>query len=93
MTAPPNPEADRTVARLFGAMLMVVGVLIMALSGLCSLGVLGMMLMEMFRSPLGSVGAVTMVPMIAIFGGVPMAAGFGVFTLGRGLRRGPKAAP
>jgi hypothetical protein len=94
MSVEPSPASDdRAVPRLFGAMLMVVGGLIIALCGLCSLGVVGMVLVDVFRSPAASGDVVTMVPMVAIFGGVPIAVGFGVFFLGRGLYRGPKAPP
>jgi hypothetical protein len=73
----------RTVAKLFGAMLMAVGVLIAGLGGLCSVGFLVMMVTE----PGGS--ALNGIPVVLIFGGVPIAIGVGVFIGGRALWRGP----
>jgi hypothetical protein len=71
-------------------MLMVVGALIMALCGLCSLGVVGYSIYQALRFPMGFTGMIGMFPLVGIFGGVPIAIGFGVFALGRALYRGPK---
>ena len=78
-------DQDRPVAKLFGALLMAVGVLIAGLAGLCSAGFLVMVLSQ----PGSASGALTGIPMILIFGGVPIAIGIGVFIGGRELWRGP----
>ena len=86
----PRPTGDdRTVARLFGALLMVVGGLIAVLSGLCSLGLVVMMVAH--PGP-GAAEVVSAMGVVAIFGGIPLAVGGGVFLVGRSLWRGPKAA-
>ncbi|CAN7273150.1 hypothetical protein [Caulobacter sp. LjRoot300] len=71
------------VVRLFGALLMGVGVLMMTLCGLCSLAAL------VFTGGSGS-EAGGMLLLVLVIGGVPIAVGFGIFWLGRWLRR-PKA--
>jgi hypothetical protein len=76
-------SGDRTVAKLFGAMLMAVGVLIAGLAGLCSASFIVMMIAQ----PGG--GAMSGVPMVLVFGGVPIAIGVGIFVGGRELWRGP----
>lgn len=68
------------VARLFGALLMAVGVLMMALCGLCSLAVL-FSVAEGGQSAQGG-----MLLLVLIFGGVPIGVGFLIFWLGRRLR-------
>ena len=68
------------VARLFGALLMAVGVLMMALCGLCSLAVLA----SVAGSGQGAQGG--MLLLVLIFGGVPIGVGFLIFWLGRWLR-------
>jgi hypothetical protein len=68
------------VVRLFGALLMAVGVLMMALCGLCSLaGVI---------YAVGSGGSDMGLSLLFVlsFGGVPIIAGLGIFWLGRSLR-------
>ena len=77
-------DGDRIVARLFGALLMAVGALIVVLAGLCSAAFLVMML-----GPRNG-GAASGVGLILIFGGVPIAIGGGVFMGGRALWRGPQ---
>jgi hypothetical protein len=86
----PKPAAgDRVVAKLFGVLLMVVGGLIVVLSGLCSLGVLVMM----GTSPGSNGGAlISGIAMVAVFGVVPLAVGAGVFLVGLFLWRGPRQA-
>jgi hypothetical protein len=71
------------VGRLFGALLMAVGVLMMTLCGLCSL----VFLVSVLGSGGGDAGG--MLALALIFGGVPIAVGFGIFALGRSLR-GPR---
>jgi hypothetical protein len=83
-------EEDRAVAKFFGLMLMAVGGLIAALCGLCSLTFLAGAVISMVRSP----GSMVMVlPMIAVFGGVPGAIGLGLFFWGRNLWQGRRKAP
>ena len=78
-----SSDQDRRdpVARLFGALLMAVGVLMMALCGLCSL--------VFVISTAGGGGGETggMLLLVLVIGGVPIAIGFGIFWLGRWLRR------
>ena len=68
------------VARLFGALLMAVGVLIMTLCGFCSLA----FLFSIAGSGQGAQGG--MLLLVLIFGGVPIGVGFLIFWLGRWLR-------
>jgi hypothetical protein len=80
-------DGDRIVARLFGAMLMIVGVLIVALAGLCSaafLVTMGMNSGGLFFSNIG---------VVLLFGGVPIAMGVGLFIGGRALVDGPRRKP
>lgn len=79
-------EQDRTVAKLFGAMLMAVGVLIAGLAGLCSAA----MIVMMIGQPSGAASAL---PLVVGFGGVPIVIGVGIFMGGRTLWRGPRTAP
>lgn len=68
------------VARLFGALMMAVGALMMALCGLCSLaGVI---------YAVGSGGSDMGFSLLFVlsFGGVPIIVGLGIFWLGRSLR-------
>ena len=69
------------VARLFGALLMAVGVLMMTLCGLCSL----VFVISTAGSGGGEAGG--MLLLVLVIGGVPIAIGFGIFWLGRWLRR------
>jgi hypothetical protein len=65
--------------RLFGGILLAVGVLIAGASGLCSLVVL-------FSGGLGG-GSLSMVPLVALIGGIPAAIGVGLAFGGRALIR------
>jgi hypothetical protein len=78
-----SSDQDRRdpVARLFGALLMTVGALMMGLCGLCSLAVLVSMTGGGASEPGG------MLLLVLIIGGVPIAIGFGIFWLGRWLWR------
>lgn len=84
VTPPPGGPDDHAVARVFGALLMAVGVLIMALCGLCTLAAFGF---SMADGPNLTEAITLILPMAAIFGGVPAAVGFGLFALGRNLRK------
>ena len=54
---------------VFGGILMAAGILIAGASGLCSLFVL-------FSS--GEFGGLSMLPVVAMFGGIPLAVGVGI---------------
>jgi hypothetical protein len=69
----------RPVAKLFGALLMAVGGLIMGLCGLCSLA---------FMVTMGAGDSTGMLFLVAIFAGIPIAAGAAIFFVGRSLWRG-----
>lgn len=68
---------------LFGGILLAIGLLIAGASGLCSLTILGMGLSE-------SGGLVTLLPMVAVVGGIPFAFGLMLFFGGRALLRQAK---
>ena len=87
MSDPDRIPAD-PVVKLFGAMLMAVGGLIAILSGLCSLGFLGVLITNAFHSPAGAGSALAMSPLVLLFGGVPFAVGAAVFIVGRKLFKG-----
>ena len=66
--------------QLGGAILLAVGILIAGASGLCSIAIL-------FSSG-GELGSgLGMLPLVAIVGGIPFAAGTGIALAGRGLIR------
>lgn len=75
---------DRPVAKLFGALMMAVGGLIVGLCGLCTAGFL---VMTGKSDPSGAVGLLVIA---AIFAGIPIAVGVFIFIGGRNLWRGPK---
>ncbi|MDR3512208.1 MAG: hypothetical protein P4L73_11280 [Caulobacteraceae bacterium] len=83
---PSNPADDHHVAKLFGAMLMVVGVLIMTLCGICSAGVLVMAIFAATQS-LGS--GLGLLGTDLVVGGLPFGVGLVIFIVGKGLRREP----
>jgi len=75
------------VQRFFGGALMAVGVLIMALCGLCSAcGVVLGLTDDTFKGP-DTLG------LVLLFGGVPFAIGLGVFFAGKALRGKPTERP
>jgi|APAra7269096979_1048534.scaffolds.fasta_scaffold00622_21 hypothetical protein len=76
-----DQERRDPVVRLFGALLMAVGVLIMTLCGLCSLAVL----FSLAGGGGGEFGG--MLSLVLVFGGVPIGVGFVLFWVGRTLRR------
>lgn len=65
---------------LLGGLLLGVGILVAGASGLCSLVMLVMSLSE-------PSGLVDVLPMVLLFGGIPIAIGLGLFFLGRSLLR------
>ncbi|HET6941627.1 MAG TPA: hypothetical protein VFH89_05660 [Sphingomicrobium sp.] len=69
--------------QLFGGILIAVGILIAGASGLCSLTVL-------FGGGFGGSGLddfLNMLPLVALFGGLPLAAGIGIAFGGRAMIR------
>lgn len=76
---------SRSVAKLFGGLLMAVGALMVGLCGLCSAA----FLVSTVGATSGAIGSMVMLPLV--FGGVPIAAGVALFMLGRSLRRGPQS--
>jgi hypothetical protein len=78
-----SSDQDRRdpVARLFGALLMTVGALMMGLCGLCSLAAVVFM-GESISSEFGGT-----LLLVLYFGGVPIGVGFVLFWVGRTLRR------
>lgn len=66
------------MSRLFGGLLLGIGILVMTCSGLCSLYVVILGFGEVFKDP-----SIILLPMIV--GGVPFALGFGAFKWGRRL--------
>lgn len=68
------------MTRLFGGILLAVGILLMTVSGLCSLFVVIGGFQEALRDP-----SAIMIP--AIVGGVPFLGGLGLFFAGRRLLR------
>lgn len=68
------------MTRLFGGLLLGVGILVMTCSGLCSLAVIVMGAGEAANDP-----SLFLMPLM--FGGIPFAIGFGLFALGRWLLR------
>ena len=76
-----NEDSGRPVAKLFGALLMAVGGLIVGLCGLCSLAFMGAM---------GVGNAAGMLFLVAIFAGIPIMVGIFIFIGGRNLWRGPR---
>jgi len=80
------PEPPSAVRRFFGAALIAVGVLMIALAGLCSVGSLWLLLAFAGKAPspgefLGGLG------IVALFGGPPILVGYVLYGVGRGLRR------
>jgi hypothetical protein len=72
--------------RLFGGLLLAAGILIMFLSGLCTLVVVGIGASEVAQNPqiLGGL----YLPLAV--GGIPFAIGFGLYKWGRSLLRPPE---
>ena len=68
------------MSRLFGGLLLGVGILVMTCSGLCSLAVVVMGFGMVFQEP-----SVLMLPLLV--GGIPFAIGFGMFRWGQWFLR------
>ena len=70
--------------KLFGGILLAVGILIAGASGLCSLYMLGSEALSPYGSPRQTL---SMLPLVLMFGGIPFAAGVGLILGGRALIR------
>ncbi|HJQ16137.1 MAG TPA: hypothetical protein VJ859_03980 [Allosphingosinicella sp.] len=66
---------------LAGGILLAIGILIAGASGLCSLVALGSSLNQL----------ASMLPLVLIFGGIPLAIGVGLILLGRAVLRTGKS--
>lgn len=75
--------------KLFGGVLLAVGVLIAGASGLCSIAVLVSGLAEQG----GPDSILSFLPAVAIFGGIPLLGGVGLAVLGRSLIRSDSPPP
>ncbi|KPF80304.1 hypothetical protein IP88_00630 [alpha proteobacterium AAP81b] len=77
--------------RLFGGILLAVGILLMTVSGLCSFVFVAAMAASALGNPPPGEGyfsaAIGLIGLVAAYGGVPFAIGFGLFQLGRKLVR------
>jgi hypothetical protein len=90
---PKSPEGPSAVAGLFSVMLMVVGVLFMSLGGLCSLGVVGLTILDIAGGH-GGWSALKDSLEVLVYGGLlPLGIGFGLFVFGRRLGRKPPPDP
>ena len=70
--------------KIWGGILMAIGILIAGASGICSLSVL-------FDSEFG--GDLSILPLVLLFGGIPFAAGVGLIFAGRRLLRNASGNP
>jgi hypothetical protein len=70
--------------QLFGGILLAIGILIAGASGLCSLV---MLFGGGFGGEVGLSSFMEMLPLVALFGGIPMVAGAGIATGGWALLR------
>jgi len=69
--------------KFFGGLLMGLGILIATLSGLCS----AFFLVTSFTGSGGEFSGPSMLPLIAVIGGLPFLSGVGLFFWGRWLLR------
>lgn len=89
----PNPSVDApepaapgsNASRVMGGILLVIGILVMGLSGLCTGACLIIALPEMARG--SAENFFTMLGAGAVIGGIPFAFGFLFFWLGRRMRK------
>ena len=81
MSAPPPPNE---IGRFFGLILIAVGALVMALSGLCTAAFAVMLLAESPGANLGE--ALSFLLLALVYGGIAALAGLGLFAIGRWLR-------
>lgn len=90
-------EHSNPTGRFFGGLLMVVGGLMAALAGLCTIVFVGAVVLEMGRGNQTIFGETASFLMLsAVVGGVPIILGVGLFFLGRFMWRkasAPSAGP
>ena len=83
-----TPQPPSEIRRFIGLVLMVIGVLWMAATGLCTT-IFGVSLLAEGSSDLAEASSIIL--LMLVYGGLSALAGFGVFAIGRWLRpRGPK---
>ncbi|WP_051504410.1 hypothetical protein [Sphingomonas jaspsi] len=75
------------MSKLLGGILFAIGLLIAGASGLCSAAV--------FFAGVSNVSQIdfSVFPIVALFGGIPLAGGIGLMLLGRSLIRSSGASP
>jgi hypothetical protein len=83
---PSSKPGGNPVAKLFGAMLMAIGGLIATLCGLCSLGFIGLGVVNAVSQPSGG-GSATLIVMALFLGAIPVGIGVVLFIAGRDLYR------
>ncbi|MGA0599499.1 hypothetical protein ACO2Q3_02195 [Caulobacter sp. KR2-114] len=89
--SPPSSPDGNGAGRFFGVLMIVAGVLIAALSGLCTV-VFGLVVAgEAGRGAGGQLAG--MVVVMAIFGGIPFAFGVAAILIGRFLYRSSRRPP
>ena len=84
MSDPKPPPRGRHASWFFGAALMAIGAMMVVLCGICSLGFFSSIVRNNSDTPTNTGGGLLT---IAIFGGVPIAIGVGLFLVGLGLCR------
>ena len=84
MSDPTRSPRGRPASWFFGAALMAIGAMMVVLCGICSLGFFSSIAGISSHSATSIGGGVLM---IAIFGGIPIAIGVGLFLVGLGLCR------
>lgn len=81
--SPARPAPPSSLRRIIGLVLITIGILWMAASGLCSAA----FLVTIFTEGPGSVGEIlSILPMIALVGGFSVGVGFVLYIVGRALR-------
>jgi len=80
-------DQDRGVERFLGGLLFAAGALMSTLSGLCTGGLLLSWLPTLFVQPSNALASLLI---LAVFGGVPFAAGVGLIVAGREMFLGPR---
>jgi len=89
--SPPTAKPGNGAGRFFGVLLIVAGVLICLLSGLCSIVFGDVVLAEGGHAKGSDIAGLLVV--IAIFGGIPFAGGLVSTIVGVGLYRASRARP
>ena len=84
--------SDNPANKFFGGLLIAVGVLIAALSGLCSLGLVASSIGSVLRGPAVGTNLTMGLVMVGIFGGVPFLFGVAMIVGGRAMMK-PSVEP